>query len=611
MRDRIRLLMVAAGVCMSGTLGRADSPAIVITPRIETTEEELRKELLNVPDVGLSQKTAAELYIAIGIQRVKNQSVRPDCGGAFYGETISKTGASALPWLKGAEATKGREEAKTLNTLSVKLRTRMMEASQRGATQVNPTALRRLVAIEDKEDLQGDDWQKPEAIPTLVQLLQAEDKAIREFLVDKLAGIKNKAASVALAQRALFDLSPEVREQAVQALADRPDQDYMEVLLAGFRYPWPAVPDHAAEAIVALNRKEYAGRLVNLLKEPDPRRLINDESGKPLVRELVRVGHMSNCLLCHPPSFSDQDYARGLVPAPYQSPLPTYHTATKGAFVRADVTYIRQDFSVVQPVPDPVKWPGQQRFDYFIRTRPWTKNEVLRSATPREDIDAKREPVDSEKKIGLGKNTEAERYPERGALLFALRKLTKQDLGKTYEAWAAVVKPERRPGEDSGDADLKSRTAQLLAALITSTDEKRPELIALYRDSKGIEYTDALAGSLSKLKGQEQVSAREALADRMTRMKSATLLDYMRQRDPELRRAAVLACGGKDKEQLPVYADALIRLLSDEVPMVAQASHKALKALSGQDFGPEDSANAGERLKAVTSWREWWMTQKK
>src|SRR5262249_42339003 len=44
-------------------------------------------------------------------------------------------------------------------------------------------------------------------------------------------------------------------------------------------------------------------------------------------------------------------------------------------FVRADVTYLRQDFSVLQSVENESKWPKQQRYDYVVRVRPPTLDE--------------------------------------------------------------------------------------------------------------------------------------------------------------------------------------------------------------------------------------------
>ena len=77
-------------------------------------------------------------------------------------------------------------------------------------------------------------------------------------------------ATEALAQRALFDLSFEIRESAVEALAERPLAHSRTVLVEGFRYPWVPVADHAAEALVALHDTDAVPALENLTREPDP-----------------------------------------------------------------------------------------------------------------------------------------------------------------------------------------------------------------------------------------------------------------------------------------------------------------------------------------------------
>src|SRR5262249_5566483 len=103
-----------------------------------------------------------------------------------------------------------------------------------------------------------------------------------------------------------------------------------------------------------------------------------------MVREMVRVNHFSNCLLCHAPSTNVADLVRGAVPDPSQPlPPPTgrYYESDKGMFVRADVTYLKQDFSVPQPVDKPGKWPVMQRFDYLVRTRPATMTDHQRPAS--------------------------------------------------------------------------------------------------------------------------------------------------------------------------------------------------------------------------------------
>ena len=98
----------------------------------------------------------------------------------------------------------------------------------------------------------------------------AENKPIRRLLVEVLSLISGREAGAALAQRAMFDLSAEVRQAAVQALKDRPFEEFRPILLHGLRYPWAPVNDHAAEALVALNSKEVVPDLINLLDQPDP-----------------------------------------------------------------------------------------------------------------------------------------------------------------------------------------------------------------------------------------------------------------------------------------------------------------------------------------------------
>ena len=73
-----------------------------------------------------------------------------------------------------------------------------------------------------------------------------------------------------LARNAVFDLNPALRKIAQAALAKRPREEYQQVLLNGLRYPWPAVAEHAAEALVALGRREAVPDLVRLLDQPSP-----------------------------------------------------------------------------------------------------------------------------------------------------------------------------------------------------------------------------------------------------------------------------------------------------------------------------------------------------
>jgi sugar lactone lactonase YvrE len=261
-------------------------------------------------------------------------------------------------------------------------------------------------------------WLRAEAVPALQQLLMAENEAIRDVLVDQLARIAGKKASVALAQRALFDLHPEVRKAALVALNMRPAEEYRQTLLDGFRYPWQAAVDHAAEAVIALGMQEAVPALLALLDQPDP----GEPYTRPgreghLVREVVRVNHLRNCLMCHQASLDVNDKVRGRVPATDQ-PLPPpfsrqYYADHSGTFVRADITYLQQDFSVPMEVKNPGPWPAVQRYDFLVRERPATVGEV-RAVKP-------------------GEPRPAGEYQK--SLFFALRELTGKDPGPTAEDW--------------------------------------------------------------------------------------------------------------------------------------------------------------------------------
>jgi hypothetical protein len=268
-----------------------------------------------------------------------------------------------------------------------------------------------------------------EAVSTLVQMLQAEDPPIRLQLIRVLAPIRGPEATAALARRALFDPSDAVREAAVQALRDRPRDECRKTFLDGLRYPWAPVADHAAEALVALDDRDAVFSLAGLLDKPDPRAPFRNREGRWVQPELVRINHLRNCLLCHAPSFDRKDRVRGLVPEPGKPLREEYYESSQGTFVRADVTYLRQDFSVLQFVADHDRWPSHQRFDYLVRTRELTPRE--RAALP--DASAGDGPGDSRKK-GADR-VPPPSYPQREAVLFALRELTGEDAGDTAEDW--------------------------------------------------------------------------------------------------------------------------------------------------------------------------------
>jgi len=208
------------------------------------------------------------------------------------------------------------------------------------------------------------------------------------------------------------------------------------VFMYGLRYPWPPVADHAAEALVFLNDQEVVPLLVTLLKKPDPAAPAANSAGRSYRRELVQIDHSANCMMCHAPALSSSDPARGPVPGVVavgkgrgaggsgggggggRWPGGSGGSSLNSFFVRADVAYLRQDFSIDQPVTDPTTGSDViARFDYLVRVRP---------AKP-EEISAHRQ--------RSGASTS---FAQRDAVLFALRELTGKDAGPTTGAWLAL-----------------------------------------------------------------------------------------------------------------------------------------------------------------------------
>lgn len=406
----------------------------------------LSKQLLNVPELDLDQRKL-ETPGLLALSR----SFRNPFAHAVLDPLSRRVDLHGLPLQMGHDCQLGKECAENLQVLSRKLRTLLGQSVRRNPTdhRLDATKLRKLFA-------ETDSWCHEDALPTLEQMLQPEDRPVRLVLVELLDQIRGRAATGALARRAVFDLSPEVREAAVRALFRRPLQEARDVLLEGLRYPWAPAADHAAEALVALNDQESVPHLERILEEPDPTapvrqvyhpvklkkegttvksgkekdpfdrgqsavvgleetsgrmqrtRLVADPETQPewlrpeedkvyAVRELVRVNHLRNCLLCHAPAESPTDPVRGLVPN-RDVPLPpsfstSYYEGNQGLFVRADVTYLRQDFSVPQPVAHPGKWPVHQRYDYVVRTRYPTFEELSQAQQPLPKASAQREAV--------------------------------------------------------------------------------------------------------------------------------------------------------------------------------------------------------------------------
>jgi hypothetical protein len=290
-----------------------------------------------------------------------------------------------------------------------------------------------------------DHWGTPDTgvgLAALTQIFAPESVGLRDRLVKLLGRTGHPAATRALARTAVFDADADIRSVAVDALKGRWPADYAQILLQALRHPRAAAARNAAQAIIALDRRDLLPELVTVLEEPGPcGPLVKVINGKAVVvvREVVKVNHHRNCLLCHAPAPTDSVERRILtdsrviaaVPTP-GSPLPArakeyYAGGEANVSVRADVTYLRQDFSLMQPVKDAWPWPAMQRFDYLVRTRVLTDEEIRDH---------------QKRKLALGRDRISANH---WAVLEALRRLTGQDLGTNVAAWRDLVDSTNAP----------------------------------------------------------------------------------------------------------------------------------------------------------------------
>ena len=156
--------------------------------------------------------------------------------------------------------------------------------------------------------------------------------------------------------------------------------------------------------------------------------------------------------------------------------------------------------------------------------------------------------------------------------------------------------------------DEQTDKGKMAIAIVQAVGVKQEKLIEQYRDEKGVKYTEALTEAIPHLAGDAKAKARKALAERLARMKAETLTEYLKDEEPEIRRAAALACALKDSK---AHIPHLIEMLREKDVVVEWAVLEALKDLTGKNFGPAANATAAEREKAVAAWLEWWKKQQK
>jgi len=343
--------------------------------------------------VSLDNQTENELLLALrGMPDVGAKSSR--VGTLLQTETLEQRAniSAVAPSVFESGLQNSYERARLMKIIGLRLRGSMRIDS--GSAKVRGTLA------------YGSDPTAPESAPAYLQIMQAKDPESRRKLVTTLARIDGPAATAGLAHRALFDPSRQIRQDALGSLRQRPADQYRQALLDALRYPWPPVAEHAAEALVTLRPSRILPLLEELLTRPDPCAPFQDSSGKWRVPAIVKVKHLSNCFLCHPGARPEDEF-RASVPVPGQPIIDTTYYDHGGTFVRPDQVLLRPDFSVSLPVPNEKPWPDQQRFDFLVGFRPLTERE------------------ESEALRNLAAGSGTQDYPQRRAVQFAIRELSK------------------------------------------------------------------------------------------------------------------------------------------------------------------------------------------
>ena len=361
-------------------LGIWSHEQIVPKPRVQNGP--VPHEFARVPEVALNdafdpkvQPTVAKLRIQELIKKIKKEN---DQQQDKFLLTLMDTRKEVrgLPFAMGGACRIGQGPA-TLFQAAVEAARHGMDqdAFPRSSMQQHQDESTPFWAVYNAETQNQD---TDAGVAALTQILGPERGTLRASMVQHLAASSRPTAIRTIAKAAIFDASSDARLAAIKALKDRPEakEQYTDILMHGLRYPMAIVAKRSAQAIIALDRKDLMPQVAAFLGEtaPGDPQVVD---GKECVREVVRINHHRNCLLCHPPASQQAlpNEVPGVMPIP-GTPFPSSPSEAYGnaqsfgdPMVRADTTYLRQDFSARMPVANASPWPEMQRFDFLVRTR--------------------------------------------------------------------------------------------------------------------------------------------------------------------------------------------------------------------------------------------------
>jgi hypothetical protein len=344
-------------------------------------------ELARVPEIAVDKRFAPGIQPAEAKRQIVNliERIRLENGkqqDAFLlAQMDVRPELRGLPFVMGAACRLDMNRAQSFQSSVQAVRDGMeVDSRSRGSHQNEHTPFWNTYLAE------GQGVETEHGVAALTQILGPERKTMRMSLVHRLKSSNRPEATKAVARAAIFDSDGDTRVAAIKAIKEEHKEqaaEVTEVLMHGIRYPLAIVAKRTAQAMIALDRKDLMPELVKVLGEPAPGDPIVSEHNGSVVREVVRINHHRNCLLCHPPSHTgNTQEVPGVIPIP-GSPFPTSPGEAYGnarslgePMVRADTTYLRQDFSVMMPVENAAPWPEMQRFDFLVRTRPLEGKEL-------------------------------------------------------------------------------------------------------------------------------------------------------------------------------------------------------------------------------------------
>jgi hypothetical protein len=423
----------------------AKAPMTTLLPAAPKTAAKLpmwtNEDLTKVPELRIGEPLPKSIEKNKGLEATAHMLAKVNhlnakkTDGFMLAMLENRPDLRGLPFLMGDDCRTREEEARTFHVVA-----NVINQSVRSNPLQNITNMAEFLGGITQQARNNFDRTSPEKVDraivaALTQILMPESARYRVGLAKYLGRVQNVDATRALARLAIFSPEEEVRIAALDGLKLRRERDYTDILVQGFRYPLPAVAKRSAEALVKLERNDLVANLLDVLERPDPRLPVSEKrDGKEttFVRELVKVNHHHNCALCHAPG-NTPNVPDGVLtvavplpseplPKPSQGGYQSTPPPSPDVVVRIDMTYLRQDFSVMMPVADAHPWPEMQRFDFLVRTRELTASEAQ----------AYEPCCDAEEPGRLS--------PYHRSALYALRELTGRDAAPTAEAWRKLLK---------------------------------------------------------------------------------------------------------------------------------------------------------------------------